>query len=68
MFFRFCRFDFRSEGGNLDKIEFEILMLCKLSTLFYKNLHNFDENFKLKFTSICTRLVESFKLKVFTMP
>ena len=45
-------------GGNLDKIEFEILMLCKLSGLFYKNLHNFDENFKLKFTSICTRLIE----------
>lgn len=51
-------FDFTSEGGNLDEIEFEILMLCKLSGSFYKNLHNFDENFKLKFTSICTRLVE----------
>ena len=51
-------FDFTSEGGNLDKIEFEILMLCKLSGSFYKNLHNFDENFNLKVTSICTRLVE----------
>ena len=43
-------FDFTSEGGNLDEIEFEILMLCKLSGPFYKNLHNFDENFNLKFT------------------
>ena len=46
--------------GNLDEIEFEILMLCKLSGSFYKNLHNFDENFNLKFTSICARLVEFF--------
>ena len=51
-------FDFTSEGGILDEIEFEILMLCKLSGSFYKNLHNFDENFNLKFTSICTRLAE----------
>ena len=51
-------FDFTSEGGNSDEIEFEILMLCKLSDSFYKNLHNFDENFNLKFTSIRTRLVE----------
>ena len=36
-----------------------ILMLCKLSGSFYKNLHNCDENFNLKlFISICTRLVE----------
>lgn len=67
-------FDFTSEGGNSDEIEFEILsisnsissdslrtislMVRKLSDSFYKNLHNFDENFNLKFTSICTRLVE----------
>ena len=47
-------FDFTSEGENLDEIEFEILILCKLSCSFYKNLHNFDENFNLKFTSVCT--------------
>ena len=51
-------FDLTSEGGNSDEIEFEILMLCKLSDSFYKNLHKFDENFNRKFTSICTRLVE----------
>ena len=49
-------FDFTSEVGNSDEIEFE--MVRKLSDSFYKNLHNFDENFNLKFTSICTRLVE----------
>ena len=36
-------FDFTSEGGNSDEIEFEILMVCKLSDSFYKNLHNFDD-------------------------
>lgn len=46
-------FDFTSEGGNSDEIEFEILMVRKLSDSFNKNLHNFDENFNLKFTSIC---------------
>ena len=51
-------FDFTSDGGNSDEIEFEILMLCKLSDSYYKDPHNFDENFNLKFTSICTRLAE----------
>ena len=50
--------DFTSEGWNSIEIEFEIPMLSKLSDSFYKNPHKFDENFNLKFTSICTRLVE----------
>jgi len=53
-------FDFTSEGGNLDEIEFEILMLCKLSGPFYKNLRIFDENFNLKFTQIYMYKIGSF--------